>query len=91
MNVCGNEIADELAREGSIKDANSDGCLTFLEIGSPVKQDINALWRVASVHEWHASNRPGVALIKEINRCIQTVHAKFCGGYLRVQRYELGT
>ena len=36
-------VADELAKEGSFKDTNSDSCLTFSEIASSVKQDINAL------------------------------------------------
>ena len=41
-----NAIAYELAREGSLKYSKRDGCLTFFEIASRVKQDINALWRV---------------------------------------------
>ena len=59
MNVYGNETADELAREGSVKDANSDSFLTFSEIAFLAKQDINALWRVAPVHKWYDCNRPG--------------------------------
>ena len=51
MNVCGNEIADELAWEGSLKDISNNGCLTFSEIASPVNQNIIALWSVAPVHE----------------------------------------
>ena len=74
-----------MAREGSLKDANSDGCPTFVEIGSPVKQDMNALRRVAPIHEWYDCNSSDVALINEISRCIQTVLAKFNGGYLRVR------
>ena len=57
MNVCGNEIVDKLAGEGSLKDSNSDGCFTFSEIASYVKQDINVLWRVVDpVHEWYSYN-----------------------------------
>ena len=64
MNAFGNEIADELVRESSLKDANSDGCLAFSDIPSCVKQDINALWSVAPVQEWYACNRPGASKIK---------------------------
>ena len=57
MNVCGNEIVDKLAGEGSLNDSNSDGCFTFSEIASYVKQDINVLWRVVDpVHEWYSYN-----------------------------------
>ena len=44
MNVCFNEITDELALEGSLKNTKGDGCITFSEIASFDKQDINALW-----------------------------------------------
>ena len=64
MNVCGNEIADELAGEGSLADIHSDGCLTFSVIAFHVKQDINALCRVATMwYEWCACYCPGAALI----------------------------
>ena len=54
VNVSGNERGEELAREGSFKDANycHKDCFTFSEIASCVKEDINDLWRVAPVHEW---------------------------------------
>ena len=77
VNVCGNEIADKLARKGNLKNASSDGCLTFSEFASHVKQDINALVSIAPVHEWYVWNRPGAALIKGNNKCIQTAFASF--------------
>ena len=43
VNICGNKVVDELAKKGSLKDDNSDGCLTFSKITLRVKQDINAL------------------------------------------------
>ncbi|GFS89914.1 uncharacterized protein TNCV_4839951 [Trichonephila clavipes] len=42
VNVCGNKIADGLAREGSHKDSTHGGCLTFSEIVTRVKQDISS-------------------------------------------------
>ena len=84
MSVNGNKIVDELARDGSLKNANNDGCLTFLEIVSHGKQDINALWRVVPVHEWYACNRPGTALIKGNRRCIRMAHTKIHSRHLHV-------
>ena len=66
-----NEIADELARESSLKDSNIDGCLTFSKIASRVKQDVNALWRITPVHDRYACKSPGVALTKGNTKCIQ--------------------
>ena len=67
MNVCGNEIADDLAKENSLKNANSDSCLIFSETASRIKQDINALWRVAPVHECYAcSHRVFVTILAQL-------------------------
>ena len=40
----------EIAREGSLKDDNSDGCRTFSKIAPRIKKNINALKRVTPVH-----------------------------------------
>ena len=52
MNVLNDEIADELARKGSLKHTNNDASFTFSKFASRVKQDTNDFWRVAPVHEW---------------------------------------
>ncbi|GFV33090.1 RNase H domain-containing protein [Trichonephila clavipes] len=52
VNVCGNEIADVLARDCYHKDSTRGGCLTLSEIATRVKQDISSSWRQAHVHEW---------------------------------------
>ena len=85
-----NEITDELAREGSRKHVNSDGCLTFSEIASRVKQCINTSWRIAPLHEWFVYNRPTAALIKGNSRCTQTALARFRSEHLRIQHHLLG-
>ncbi|GFV19180.1 uncharacterized protein TNCV_3223981 [Trichonephila clavipes] len=61
VNVCVNEIADGLNRQGSHKDSTRGGCLTFSEIVTRVKQDISSSWRQAPVHE---GNCPGAAEMK---------------------------
>ena len=89
MNVCVNEIAYESATEGSLKETNGDGCLTFSKNASRIKQDISALWKIAPVYGWYACKRPDAALIKENSRCIQMVLARLHSGHLRVEFYLL--
>ena len=85
MIICGNEIADELVREGGLKGANNNSCLTFLEIASCVKWDINAFYKVDPVYERYACNRLGAALSKGNIRRIEIDIAIFGGGHLCVQ------
>ncbi|GFV69947.1 RNase H domain-containing protein [Trichonephila clavipes] len=63
VNICGDEIADCLARESSHKDSTFDGCITFSEIATRVKQDIISCWKQAPVHEWYEESPPGAALL----------------------------
>ena len=90
VNVCDNETANELAREGSLKDANCDGYLTFSKTAFRVEENINALGRVAPVHQWYACNRPRAALIKGNSGCIQMAYARFRSGHIHVQGHVLG-
>ncbi|GFW40000.1 uncharacterized protein TNCV_5116831 [Trichonephila clavipes] len=45
VNVCENDIAGGLAREGSHEDSMHGGCLTFSEIAKRVKQDASSSWK----------------------------------------------
>ncbi|PRD31434.1 UNVERIFIED_CONTAM: hypothetical protein NCL1_23570 [Trichonephila clavipes] len=54
VNVCENEIADGLTREGSHKNSMHGGCLVFSEIATRAKQDVSSSWKQAPVHEWYA-------------------------------------
>ncbi|GFU20705.1 uncharacterized protein TNCV_3176431 [Trichonephila clavipes] len=78
VNICENEIADGLAREGS---------LIFSEIATRVKQDISSSWRQAPVHEWYERNRPDVALLGTDSRREETTLARFRSGHTRAQRH----
>ncbi|GFU23383.1 hypothetical protein TNCV_2369241 [Trichonephila clavipes] len=51
VNVCRNEITDGLAGAGSNKDSTHDGGLTFSNIATQVKEDINSSWRQSPIHE----------------------------------------
>ncbi|GFU84479.1 hypothetical protein TNCV_1567541 [Trichonephila clavipes] len=73
LSVCGNEIANGLAPEGSHKDSTLVSCLTFSEIASWVKQDVSSSWRQAFVHEWlrsgHTRAQRHVAGLKVYPSC----------------------
>ncbi|GFU01959.1 uncharacterized protein TNCV_1524441 [Trichonephila clavipes] len=59
---CGNEIADDLAREGNHKNSTHSGCLTFSEVATRVKQEISSSWKQAPVHEWLKETMLGFAV-----------------------------
>ncbi|GFV72075.1 uncharacterized protein TNCV_2460081 [Trichonephila clavipes] len=90
VNVCGNEIADGLAREGSHKDFIHEAYLTFLEIATRVKQDISSSWRQAPVHEWYERNLPGAALLGTSSRREETSFARLLSGHTRSLRHVEG-
>ncbi|GFW31801.1 RNase H domain-containing protein [Trichonephila clavipes] len=76
VHVCRNEIADGLACEGCHKDSKHDGCLTFSEIATQVKQDISSFWRQAPVRERYERNRPGASLFGTCSRRDETILAR---------------
>ncbi|GFT53579.1 RNase H domain-containing protein [Trichonephila clavipes] len=86
LNVCGNEIANDLAHEGSHKDSTHGGYLTFSEISTRIKQDISSSWRQASVHEWYERNRPHAAMIGASNRRDELIFARLRTECSRAQR-----
>ncbi|GFT67411.1 RNase H domain-containing protein [Trichonephila clavipes] len=90
VNVCGNDIADGLTREGSHKNSMHGGCLTFSEIATRVKQDVSSSWKQVPVHEWYEGNHPGAALLEIGSRRDETTLARFRSGHTRVQRHVAG-
>ncbi|GFY11590.1 uncharacterized protein TNCV_4230591 [Trichonephila clavipes] len=82
VNVCGNEIADGLVREGM--ESTYGGCFTFSEIVSWVKQ-ITSSWRQDPIHERYEGNCPGVALLWTSRRRDGTILARFRSGHTRAQ------
>ncbi|GFW96906.1 uncharacterized protein TNCV_2160411 [Trichonephila clavipes] len=85
VNICGNEIADGLIREGSCKDSTHGSCLTFSEIATRVKQDIRSSWIQAPVHQRYEENRPGAALIETSSGRNEAILARLSNGHTRTQ------
>ncbi|GFV99555.1 RNase H domain-containing protein [Trichonephila clavipes] len=54
----GNEIADILAKSATADTLKGKACLTFTELCSIKRMELNALWRVSPSHPWYFGNRP---------------------------------
>ncbi|GBM43210.1 hypothetical protein AVEN_76350-1 [Araneus ventricosus] len=48
-----NDLADELAKEGSAEPIDNRGLLTYSEIFSKVRADNNRTWRIPPIHDWY--------------------------------------
>ncbi|GFX53032.1 RNase H domain-containing protein [Trichonephila clavipes] len=57
-----NDLADELAKEGSNDPIDSSDLLTYNEIYSKVKTDNNRTWKTPPSHDWYQQNCPEAAL-----------------------------
>jgi len=90
VNVVGNKTADKLAKESNLRETIRDRCLTFLEIASHVKLQVNSLWSVAPRHMWYECNRPGATLTEASSRGIEMARARLHSGHLRVQCHVSG-
>ncbi|GFV63297.1 RNase H domain-containing protein [Trichonephila clavipes] len=68
-----NDLADELAKEGSNDPIDSSDLLTYNEIYSKVKTDNNRIWKTPPSHDWYQQNGPGAALELKGGRKLQAV------------------
>ncbi|GFV27888.1 hypothetical protein TNCV_1115971, partial [Trichonephila clavipes] len=59
----GNEIADSLAKSATADALHGDTCLTFAEIPSVKRIELNALWRIPSAYPWYFGGPLGITLI----------------------------
>ncbi|GFW42178.1 hypothetical protein TNCV_1206341 [Trichonephila clavipes] len=66
------------------------GCLTFSEIATRVKQDINSFWNRAPVHEWHERNHPGAVLLETGSRRDEIARAGFHSEHTQAEQLVAG-
>ncbi|GBN32013.1 hypothetical protein AVEN_169110-1 [Araneus ventricosus] len=57
-----NDLADELAKDGSAEPLDNRGLLTYSEIFSKGRADNNRIWRIPPIHDWYQQKHPGDAL-----------------------------
>ncbi|GFV67003.1 integrase catalytic domain-containing protein [Trichonephila clavipes] len=90
VNVCGNEIADGLARESSHKDSTHGGCFILSEIATRFKQDVSSSWKQAPVDEWYEGIHPGAAFLGTGSRRDETTLVRFFNEHTRAQWHVAG-
>ncbi|GBL83502.1 hypothetical protein AVEN_196353-1 [Araneus ventricosus] len=62
VDIHGNELADNLAKEGSSHPVPSSSEITFLELSSRKKAQKKAEWLVPPSHHWYKGRKPGLFL-----------------------------
>ncbi|GBM08069.1 hypothetical protein AVEN_122987-1 [Araneus ventricosus] len=87
VGVFGNEVAHLLAKEGSALPSATSGELFASEIFSIHRAKANSTWKVPTVHEWYAGNRPGLSLQSEGTKSAQTAMAKLRSGYIKSLKF----
>ncbi|XP_042904077.2 uncharacterized protein [Parasteatoda tepidariorum] len=83
VNLHFNDLAKELAKEGSNDPIDSSGLLTYNEIYAKVKADNNRTWRIPPSREWYQQNNPGAALELKGDRKLQTAITRLITGHTR--------
>ncbi|GBN24228.1 hypothetical protein AVEN_102233-1 [Araneus ventricosus] len=85
-----NNLADELAKEGSAEPLDDTGLLNYSEIFSNVRVDNNRTCRIPPIHDWYQYKHPGTALELNSDRKLQTAISRFISGHTRTLSYVQG-
>ncbi|GFW08108.1 hypothetical protein TNCV_2978751 [Trichonephila clavipes] len=73
----GNDIADSLAKSATADALRGDACLTFAELSSIKRMELNALWRVPPAHSWYFGSKSCWCHQLNIPRDRQTALSRF--------------
>ncbi|GFX84277.1 RNase H domain-containing protein [Trichonephila clavipes] len=85
-----NDLADELAKEGSNDPIDSSDLLTYNEINSKEKTDYNRTWKTPPSHDWYQQNGLGAALELKDDRKLQTAITRLISGHTRGPTFVQG-
>ncbi|GBM28437.1 hypothetical protein AVEN_33893-1 [Araneus ventricosus] len=85
-----NDLADELAKEGSAEPLDNRGLLTVRQIFSKVRTDNKRTWRITPIHDWYQQKHLVVALELKGDRKLQTNITRFISGHTRTPSYVHG-
>ncbi|GFU18079.1 RNase H domain-containing protein [Trichonephila clavipes] len=83
VNLYFNDLANELAKEGSNDPIDSSDLLTYNEIYSKVKADNNRTWKTPPSHDWYQQNGPGAALELKGDRKLPTAITRLISDHTR--------
>lgn len=90
VDIYGNEIADDLAKQGSVETLSSVASLTFDELYSIRKNKDLKTWRIPPSHDWYWRSSPGGSIGLPLDRADQTALSRFASGHLRSCYYSHG-
>ncbi|GBM39619.1 RNA-directed DNA polymerase from mobile element jockey, partial [Araneus ventricosus] len=90
VDIYGNEVADDLAKQGTAEPLCSVPSLTFDEIYSIRKNKDLKTWRVPPSHDWYKRSSPGGSIGLACDRADQTALSRFVSGHLRSCSFSHG-
>ncbi|GBL90634.1 hypothetical protein AVEN_219304-1 [Araneus ventricosus] len=90
VDIYGNEVADDLAKQGTAEHLCSTPSLTFEEIYSIRKNKDLKTWRVPPSHDWYKRSSPGGSIGLSCDRADQTALSRFVSGHLRSCSFSHG-
>ncbi|GBL86271.1 putative RNA-directed DNA polymerase from transposon BS [Araneus ventricosus] len=91
VDIYGNEVADNLAKQGTAEPLCSTPSLTFDEIYSIRKNKDLKTWRVPPSHDWYKRSSPGGSIGLSCDRADQTALSRFVSGHLRSCSFSHGS
>ncbi|GBN68005.1 hypothetical protein AVEN_182421-1 [Araneus ventricosus] len=83
VDIYGNEVADDLTKQGTAEPLCSTPSLTFDEIYSIRKNKDLKTWRVPPSHDWYKRSSPGGTIGLACDRADQTALSRFVSGHQR--------
>ncbi|GBM81857.1 hypothetical protein AVEN_219816-1 [Araneus ventricosus] len=90
VDIYGNEVADNLAKQGTAEPLCSTPSLTFDEIYSIRKNKDLKTWRVPPSHDWYKRSSPGGSIGLVCDRAHQTALSRFVSGHLKSCSFSHG-
>ncbi|GFX49121.1 RNase H domain-containing protein [Trichonephila clavipes] len=89
VGIEGNEIADFLARTAAVEGVSPRGNLTFSEISTISKLELNRQIKTPPSHAWYFAKCPGESF-RLSSRPLQSTYSKFLSGRTRALRFSNG-
>ncbi|GBN31087.1 hypothetical protein AVEN_192502-1 [Araneus ventricosus] len=90
VDIYGNEVADNLTKQGTAEPLCSTPSLTFHEIYSIRKNKDLKTWRVPPSHDFYKRSSPGGSIGLACDRADQTAVSRFVSGHLRSCSFSHG-
>ncbi|GFW04221.1 RNase H domain-containing protein [Trichonephila clavipes] len=89
VGIEGNERADFLARTAAVEGVSPRGNLTFSEISTISKLELNRQNKTPHSHAWYFAKCPGVSF-RLSSRPLQSTYSRFLSGHTRALRFSNG-